>query len=293
MLAINMDMIPRISFLGFVSYQTPWIHFGRQINEHVLYVIKSGELHLEENGERYVLRRGDGLLLEPGLPHVGVERHVCDYYYIHFRHPDMTRVAGEDGMMLAKRQLLEEDGAEENRCFMPKHFHLRERSGLLRVMAELNELARLYRRKHYNRSLTALKLAELFIAISREHLQDELKRTGKRNTLGRVKALELLDYIHHFYQGKIEGVEIEKRFACNYDYMNRVFKSLTGYSITRYTNKVRIDRAKELLQATTLTVGEIAELAGFQDMYYFSRMFKHYTGISPAAYGSSLKIASI
>lgn len=281
MLAINMDMLPRVSFLGFVSYQTPWIHFSRKIGEYVLYIIKSGELHLNENGRCYVLRRGDGLLLEPNLLHAGVERHICDYYYIHFTHHDIRNLTEEAGMNLAKRQILEEEDGHE--CLFPKCFRLDEKNGLLRMLAELNELTRLYRRKQYNRSLIALKLAELFVAISREHLSLELQRQQKRHTLGRAKAFELLDYIHHHYQSRVDSTEIEARFDCNYDYMNRVFKSLTGHSINRYTNKVRIDHAKELLQATSLTVGEIAELAGFQDIYYFCRLFKRLTGAPPGA----------
>ncbi|WP_236013480.1 AraC family ligand binding domain-containing protein, partial [Paenibacillus glycanilyticus] len=88
MLTVNMELVPTVTFLGFVAYTSPWIHFKRNVDEYILYIIKSGELHIEENGERYVLRKGDVFMLEPNLDHEGFEKHVCDYYYIHFKHPE-------------------------------------------------------------------------------------------------------------------------------------------------------------------------------------------------------------
>lgn len=83
MLAINIEVMPKIKLMGFVSYPNPWIHFKRTINEHILYFIKSGELHIRENGVPYILKKGDVFILEPDLEHEGIEKHACDYYYIH------------------------------------------------------------------------------------------------------------------------------------------------------------------------------------------------------------------
>ncbi|GJM73552.1 hypothetical protein HMSSN036_57680 [Paenibacillus macerans] len=58
MLAINIEVMPKIKLMGFVSYPNPWIHFKRTINEHILYFIKSGELHIRENGVPYILKKG-------------------------------------------------------------------------------------------------------------------------------------------------------------------------------------------------------------------------------------------
>ncbi|AHV95696.1 AraC family transcriptional regulator [Paenibacillus sabinae] len=290
MLAVNIDLVPRITWMGFVSYKSPWVHFKRNVNEYIMYLIKSGELHMVEDGKEYILKKGDVLLLEPNLDHEGLEKHTCDYYYIHFKHPDMAPVNVEDPESFAKRFIFEDQGAEEDvKCCFPKHFTITDKSVLSQIYNSLNEMLQLYRRKNYNRSLTALKLSELFILLSRESLLEELQNSRKRTTKAIVKAHGLLDYIHTHYQSKITSRDIEALFECNFDYLNRTFNKLTGHSITHYINKVRIDQAQELLQATHLSIGEIAYLVGFGDIYYFSKVFKKYAGLSPAAYYKKIR----
>jgi YesN/AraC family two-component response regulator len=47
---------------------------------------------------------------------------------------------------------------------------------------------------------------------------------------------------------------------------------------------MRIDRAKELLATTDMSIREIAEAVGYADQNYFSRMFRKFTGLSPSSY---------
>lgn len=53
--------------------------------------------------------------------------------------------------------------------------------------------------------------------------------------------------------------------------------------------KIRIDRAKELLDFTDKSIANIAESSGFQDQNYFARIFKKITGVSPTQYRNSDK----
>ncbi|MCK9862191.1 AraC family transcriptional regulator [Paenibacillus sp. ATY16] len=285
MLAVNMELVPTVTFLGFVAYTSPWIHFKRTVDEYILYIIKSGELHIEENGERYVLRKGDVFMLEPNLDHEGFEKHVCDYYYIHFKHPDIQTVHIGDMESYARSFFLEDQEPEAGCSHgFPKHFNLANLNARSQVYNHLNEMGQLYQRKNYNRSMTALKLAELFVQLSRAYLAEHLQSARKRTTKGEATAYELLDYIHQHYPDKITGSDIEARFDCNFDYLNRIFNKITGCSITHYVNKVRVNRARELLEKTQMTIGEVAELVGFGDIYYFSKVFKKYVGLSPAYY---------
>lgn len=290
MLAINIDLVPRITWMGFISYKSPWIHFKRSVNEYVLYLIKSGELHIEENGMQFVLRKGDVLVLEPNLIHEGIKKHACDYYYIHFKHSDITNIWIEDPESFARGFILEDEDTEESSpCCFPKYFTITDNSVLSQLYNSLNEMQQLYRRKNYNRSLTALKLSEFFISLSRENMLAVLQQNRKRTTKALLKAYEILDYIHHHYQSKITSQDIEANFGYNFDYLNRTFNKLTGYSITYYINKVRINHAQELLHATHLSIGEISFLVGFGDIYYFSKVFKKYVGLSPTDYFKGIR----
>ncbi len=293
MLAINMEYVANIQLMGFVSYKTPWIHFKRNTNEHILYLIKSGELHMRENGIPHVLKKGDILLLEPDMDHEGIEKHFCDYYYIHFLHPDFKPQSVADVPALARRVILEEGSQEAlpdgDICYFPKRFTLINKTSMNQTFHSLNEMLQLYRRKHFNRSLIALKFSELCIEISREHLLTELRRDDSRNTKSFMKVHAMLDYIHQHYSQKITAREIEQQFECNYDYINRIFNKVTGHTITRYVNRVRINHAKELIEATHMGIGEIGYLVGLSDPYYFSKVFKKYVGVSPVHYYKKIR----
>jgi len=288
MLAIPMGVLPTIKLVGYVSYKTPWLHFRRNVNEYILYFMKSGEMHIQENGVQYILKKGDVFMLEPNLEHEGTAKHACDYYYIHLTHPAIESIHIDDLHTLARRILLEESGGavpvEPSICYLPKYVGLAASSRLQHFYHVLNEMVQLYHGRSYNRTLTAMRVSELFIEISREYLMSALQSNRQKNTKSLITLNALLDYIHLNYARKITGTDIEQSFDCNFDYMNRVFSQVTGHTITKYINQVRINHAKELLDATHLSIGEVGYQVGLEDPYYFSKVFKKYVGMSPSEY---------
>lgn len=68
------------------------------------------------------------------------------------------------------------------------------------------------------------------------------------------------------------------------------FKEWSGTSPVSYRNGIRISSAKSLLQNSNLSIYEISSEIGFDDQYYFSRLFKKLTGLSPRDFRSSNKI---
>lgn len=296
MLSMNMDLVPRIKIMGFIAYKSPWIHFKRNINEYVLYFIRSGELHIKEEKNHYVLRKGDLLILEPNLNHEGTAKHVCDYYYIHFEHSDIKAVYRDDMLALANYFIVEHDqspfiehkptvnGIHPNHCYFPKYHTISDKTRFNLILSALNEMQKLYMRRYYNRSLTAFQFMQWLVELSREYFMDELKRKDRIHSKSVVKVNALLDYIHQNYQSKITGKDIELTFEGNYDYLNRAFKLVTGQSIIRYINAVRVNQAKQLIETTPLSIGEIGYLVGINDPYHFSKVFKKYVGLSPTQY---------
>ena len=69
------------------------------------------------------------------------------------------------------------------------------------------------------------------------------------------------------------------------DYFRRYFKECTGVAPLAYLNRMRLERARELLRLeSSLSVSEIALLCGYRDPLYFSTAFRRHTGLSPVAY---------
>ena len=63
-----------------------------------------------------------------------------------------------------------------------------------------------------------------------------------------------------------------------------LFRRTTGRTPTQYVTKLRMSLAKKLLSETAMPVGEIAEACGYDDAFYFSRVFSQEEGMSPRSY---------
>ena len=74
--------------------------------------------------------------------------------------------------------------------------------------------------------------------------------------------------------------------VCNVgeSYFNRLFKEKYGVSPKRYIIQLKINHACELLRLESYSVTQIAELCNFSDVYFFSRQFKDYMGITPTQF---------
>ena len=67
-------------------------------------------------------------------------------------------------------------------------------------------------------------------------------------------------------------------------YFREVFKEIHGTSPLKYINNLRIEKAKDYLKNTDISINKISELVGFLNIYYFSNTFKQFVGESPLQY---------
>lgn len=67
----------------------------------------------------------------------------------------------------------------------------------------------------------------------------------------------------------------------------RNFKKITRFSPAKYIEKIRIAKAKELLYDSDLSITEISGIVGYRDPFYFSKVFKKSSSITPSEFRSS------
>jgi len=295
-LIFDTDILPKVRFIGSVSYKTPWVHFHRKIDEYVLYIIKSGELYIKEADVKYILKKGDVLLLQSNIPHEGYKSSCCDYYFVHFKHPGIEEADNTLSDMLAKEILqnrnlsLTSDSLSESDnlssiCYIPKYYHIKNESILFHIFHILDESIADYIKKYEcYKKIISCNLLRLFITISREYTSTEVENSKIHYSKTYIKVKNLIDYINTHYSEKLTSQDIESTFKSNYDYLNRIFHSMTGYTILHYINNVRIIKAKELIESSSMNFSEIGYLVGIESPYYFSKLFKKYTGSTPTQY---------
>ena len=94
----------------------------------------------------------------------------------------------------------------------------------------------------------------------------------------------LKSYIEDHLQEDLNRNTLAAQVFLNPDYLSRIFKRQNGLSLTAYVQARRLEKAKEMLAKTEISIGEIAQQVGIHDYSYFSYVFRKNTGISPNEY---------
>lgn len=91
-------------------------------------------------------------------------------------------------------------------------------------------------------------------------------------------------YIAGHHDQALSLDQLAQRMHTSVRTLQRRFLAATGMTPIQYQQAVRIDRSKDLLEASAMPVGLVAEQVGYQDRVAFGRLFKKVTGLTPAAY---------
>jgi AraC family transcriptional regulator, arabinose operon regulatory protein len=101
---------------------------------------------------------------------------------------------------------------------------------------------------------------------------------------GRDDLMEkVITFLTDHYTVEMSIETVSKKFNLSYPHFRRLFKQYTGRSPREFVTALRISRAKELLSQGR-SVKETAALVGYDDLFYFMRVFKKTVGISPGKF---------
>ena len=103
------------------------------------------------------------------------------------------------------------------------------------------------------------------------------------------KPEKLLKAAEYYISCNYASVNLNKREVANAlsvstSTLTRAFERCSGYSFITYLTSVRLEKAQQLLSSGKYRISEIAQLCGFADAGYFSRVFKKVFGYAPAKY---------
>jgi len=97
-------------------------------------------------------------------------------------------------------------------------------------------------------------------------------------------AEKLLEDLAQSVYERFDPERICERHHISMSTLRRLVRKSSGYPLNEHMHRLKIAEAKNRLLNTDDTVKEIADLFGYSDVFYFSRLFKKYTGVSPRDY---------
>lgn len=98
---------------------------------------------------------------------------------------------------------------------------------------------------------------------------------------GRRRINDILQYAEYHYDEKLTASVLAKRYFLSEYYFCHLFKSETGMSFTEYLNRLRVQKARVLIENSPESITEISGMVGIEDVNYFCRIFKKYSGVTP------------
>ena len=129
------------------------------------------------------------------------------------------------------------------------------------------------------------KDAQGVLQLLRQEISRELRRLGDERSLREMRPItEAKRYIQQHYREALRLEDVSSAVGFNATYFSTLFKKETGQNFMDYLTELRISKAKELLCGDKLSVQDVAEMVGYRDLKYFSRLFKKAAGVSPSDY---------
>ncbi|TCL42470.1 helix-turn-helix domain-containing protein [Harryflintia acetispora] len=100
-------------------------------------------------------------------------------------------------------------------------------------------------------------------------------------------VFKVMEYVKNNYDKKLTLDEIAGSVYLSKSYLSSIFREESGYHLSHYINKVRVEKSKMMLLDGNARLIDIANLCGFEDQSYFTKVFKRFVGMSPKAFRDS------
>ncbi|NOU73645.1 response regulator [Paenibacillus sp. LMG 31458] len=140
---------------------------------------------------------------------------------------------------------------------------------------------------HDVHDLSSLRELELWL---KDYLQQAIQWAGQvyRESHNR-EILECQRFVYNHLHMKISLEDAATHLHLHPSYLSRLFKRETGENFIEYVTRLKMEKAKELLEITDKSVEQISDSLGYENKNYFGKLFKAHTGFVPNAYRGQTK----
>lgn len=123
-----------------------------------------------------------------------------------------------------------------------------------------------------------------WLSVLEVGLRTHLDSLGARHQESLVASMQR--FIETHYRERLQLKSLADHFRLSPNYAGALFRRFTGRSFSEYVNEVKVAKAREMLATRKYRVYEISEYLGFENTYYFSKVFRRVAGQSPREFSS-------
>ena len=230
--------------------------------DYQLLYISAGKLHLYVDGEERIITKGNMLLFRPGETQIYnlYSADKPETYWVHFTGSDVDTLLDYYGMP-----------KDENVFFTGTS---PDYQWLFKQMIQELQLCRV----NYE-DLLNMNLRHIFLMINRFLKEGTELDSDALNEVERAT--------HYFNENYNQNICIKDYAADRHMsdcWFNRTFKKVTKMTPMQYIIQLRMTNALNLLEHTNYNITQVANAVGYDDAYYFSRLFKKNVGVAPTEY---------
>lgn len=274
LLKIPCIAMPFVSEADYSVTLAPMIHADRTAPFHVAIYLLQGSMEIIEDGIPYRIMPDQVFFLKSGIHHWGNRSFEIgsSWYYAHF-YCDAPSSCMEElprGIYYDERISLKP--SEKDRYFitLPKLINCEEKTQIKRNFEKMIEA-----HIHGNIPQTSIRLWQIFLECAQNAQDDKVSN-------GYVEQIQ--NYVRQHYIDGFTSAQIQEACGLSYKYAGTLFKEVTGQTIKEYQCALRLRKAEQLLKETNKSIAEIAQLTGFSDVFYFSKIFHRKKGCPPGEY---------
>jgi YesN/AraC family two-component response regulator len=122
-------------------------------------------------------------------------------------------------------------------------------------------------------------------AILRINPELDFSTEEEQNNIPPEEVIVIIkEYIEKNYNQNIKIAMFADKYFYSKEYLSKLFKNEYGFGIYEYVQKIRMERAKDLLSDPEINIRSISERLGYADNNYFSKAFRNYYGCSPSQF---------
>ena len=269
-----------------VNHDDLWSFEGKNVpihwhNDLEINLIREGEAVFQVYQKSYRVRTGEGFLLNRNVPH------SCSS-------PGNEHV--RYSTILVRPDFLYGDfGSDvERKCFQPflqnsaiPCIHLTgfDENGK-EILQKLNQVEEAFDRKRfcYELKIKGL-LCEAFAMILYGHRQ-ELTKFVPANLQELERLEKMLNYLNMYFTDVISLQDLADQVHLSREVCCRLFKKMTGKTITGYLEEYRVNKSFSLVQSGQYSMTQITEMVGFSNPSRFASAFRKRFGCNPGEYNS-------